>query len=365
MFKIIKCPDDLKSMQLNVTNMQNWLNVWRMIPNVDKCCVLKFGNKYNNIYEMWDSDKRLRNFEAVRLEIITCAKNFLERRLDVDQDLQVKAIIDVANAENAESMIKTGRQIVSDIFGDNYVSEFVDDAIGYYSSFGASSFKPHESNTAKLYLLLQKTTPSSVLNKLVQTFLITCPHSMITERVISCHTELKSDLRSSMSRNTVNDRLCIALNAIGTANFDPRPVVADFLSSKTRRSTLPDDELYRNREFVKNENFLDETLLQIASNDQIMQPLTTAMMRGTTKKFQTVLESDEHRVATILHPRFNLSFLHDDQRRMQARHLLLTFVQQVQQEVFLKSNATLPSSAAIEDYSALLHKCSVRAAVGC
>ncbi|ESO05463.1 hypothetical protein HELRODRAFT_146034, partial [Helobdella robusta] len=55
MFKIIKCPDDLKSMQLNVINMQNWLNVWRMIPNVDKCCVLKFGNKYNNIYEMWDS----------------------------------------------------------------------------------------------------------------------------------------------------------------------------------------------------------------------------------------------------------------------------------------------------------------------
>ncbi|ESO06003.1 hypothetical protein HELRODRAFT_160109 [Helobdella robusta] len=192
-----------------------------------------------------------KNFEAVRLEVITCAKNFLERRLDVDQDLQVKAMIDVANAENAEAIIKAGRQIVSDIFGDNYVSEFVDDAVGYYSSFDASSFKPHESNTAKLYLLLQKTTPSSLLNKLVQTFFITCPHSMITELVISWHTELKSDLRSSMSRNTVNDRLCIALNAIGTANFDPRPVVADFLSSKTRRSTLPDDELYRNREFVK------------------------------------------------------------------------------------------------------------------
>ncbi|ESO06008.1 hypothetical protein HELRODRAFT_160114 [Helobdella robusta] len=207
----------------------------------------QFQRNVTNLYVT----TRNRNFEAVRLEVITCAKNFLEKRLDVDQDLQVKAMIDVANAENAEAMIKAGRQIVSDIFGDNYVSEFVDDAVGYYSSFGASSFKPHESNTAKLYLLLQKTTSSSLLNKLVQTFLITCPHSMITELVISWHTELKSDLRSSMSRNTVNDRLCIALNAIGTANFDPRPVVADFLSSKTRRSTLPDDELYQNREFVK------------------------------------------------------------------------------------------------------------------
>ncbi|ESN91332.1 hypothetical protein HELRODRAFT_165352 [Helobdella robusta] len=67
---------------------------------------------------------------------------------------------------------------------DHVLQQFVDDAVGYYSSFGASSFKPHESNTAKLYLLLQKTTLSSLLNKLVQTFLITCPHSMITERLM-------------------------------------------------------------------------------------------------------------------------------------------------------------------------------------
>ncbi|ESN94349.1 hypothetical protein HELRODRAFT_164179 [Helobdella robusta] len=49
----------------------------------------------------------------VRLEVITCAKNFLERRLDVDQNLQVKAIIDVANAENAEAMIKAAGSNIS------------------------------------------------------------------------------------------------------------------------------------------------------------------------------------------------------------------------------------------------------------
>ncbi|ESN94265.1 hypothetical protein HELRODRAFT_164072 [Helobdella robusta] len=54
-----------------------------------------------------------KNFEAVRLEVITCAKNFLERRLDVDQDLQVKAMIDVANAENAEAMIKAAGSNIS------------------------------------------------------------------------------------------------------------------------------------------------------------------------------------------------------------------------------------------------------------
>ncbi|ESN94266.1 hypothetical protein HELRODRAFT_164073 [Helobdella robusta] len=199
----------------------------------------------------WSQTSFNLNMSAVALDILRFTKKSSTHKVGCRSGFTSKGNYRCCNAENAEAMIKAGRQIVSDIFGDNYVSEFVDDAVGYYSSFSASSFKPHESNTAKLYLLLQNTTPSSLLNKLVQTFLITCPHSMITERVISCHTELKSDLRSSMSRNTVNDRLCIALNAIGTANFDPRPAVADFLSSKTRRSTLPDDELYRNWEFVK------------------------------------------------------------------------------------------------------------------
>jgi len=65
-----------------------------------------------------------------------------------------------------------------------------------------------------------------VLNKLIQTFLVTSPHSMLTERAVKYHTQLKTDLRSSMSRKSVNSRMCIALNSSGTANFDPRPAVA-------------------------------------------------------------------------------------------------------------------------------------------
>lgn len=211
------------------------------------CEIQPTGRRTHNLYVT----SRGRNFDAVRLEVVTCARNFLETRLNDDQDAQVKAMVDIANAANADALIKAGRSIVAEIFGRNHVSEFADDATGYFVSFGAPSFKPHESITAKLYSMLQRTTKSSVLNKLIQTFLVTCPHSMITERVISCHTELKSDLRASMLRETVNDRLCIALNSAGTANFDPRPAVAAFLATKARRSTLPDDELYRNREFVK------------------------------------------------------------------------------------------------------------------
>jgi len=62
--------------------------------------------------------------------------------------------------------------------------------------------------------------------------------------------KLKSDLRSSMLRETANNRLCIALNSPGTAFFDPKPAVADFLTKKDRRLHEPDSDIYKKREFV-------------------------------------------------------------------------------------------------------------------
>jgi len=49
----------------------------------------------------------------------------------------------------------------------------------------------------------------------------------------------------------VNSRMCIALNSSGTANFDPRPAVARFLTVTDRRNRNPEFGPYANREFVK------------------------------------------------------------------------------------------------------------------
>ena len=91
----------------------------------------------------------------------------------------------------------------------------------------------------------------SVLNKLIKIFLVTSPHSMLSERAVKCHTLLKTDPRSSMSRKSVNSRMCIALNSSGTANFNPRPAVARFLTVTDRRNRNPEFGRYANREFVK------------------------------------------------------------------------------------------------------------------
>jgi hypothetical protein len=56
--------------------------------------------------------------------------------------------------------------------------------------------------------------------------------------------------RSSLGNDTVNDRLIISTNGTGTASYDPRPAVAEFLKKKSRRYREPDNELYTQRDFV-------------------------------------------------------------------------------------------------------------------
>lgn len=45
-------------------------------------------------------------------------------------------------------------------------------------------------------------------------------------------------------------RMYIALNWIGTAPYDPRPVVTTFSVAKQRRRKLPDPEVYQNPQYV-------------------------------------------------------------------------------------------------------------------
>jgi len=73
------------------------------------------------------------------------------------------------------------------------------------------------------------------------------PHSMQTERCVSNYNNIRS---VSMLPETVNHHLQIALNATGTAQFDPRPAVAEFLKYKDRRYREPNTELYARREFI-------------------------------------------------------------------------------------------------------------------
>lgn len=86
---------------------------------------------------------------------------------------------------------------------------------------------------------------------LLGVFLVSAPHNMGTERVVSHYNQIKSIHRENTSEETMTKRLMIAMNGIGTAHYDPRPVVIRFLQAKDRRFRSSDFEVYQNRDFVK------------------------------------------------------------------------------------------------------------------
>ena len=122
-----------------------------------------------------------RSFSAIPHEVVASAKNFIQQRLNDEQSDQVQAIIDVTNANNETQLIASGRKVVEEIVGKESVQSFADDAVSYFVSHGARSFTPTDSITAKLYELLRNSPRGSVLNKLIQTFLVTSPHRESSE----------------------------------------------------------------------------------------------------------------------------------------------------------------------------------------
>ena len=115
-----------------------------------------------------------------------------------------------------------------------------------FAQHGALTFSITESGCAKLYEILRRSRPGSALSAVTQSFLAALPHSMDAERMVSHHTK-----RSCTSRDTLNDRLIIAMNGAGTAHYDPRPAVARFLNKKERRNGAPDVQLYKDQNFIK------------------------------------------------------------------------------------------------------------------
>ena len=73
---------------------------------------------------------------------------------------------------------------------------------------------------------------------------------MQTERIVSHHNLIVADHRMSMKYENINARLNIALNGVGTAYYDPRLAVVDFLSMKDRRNREPDTEVNSQRDYV-------------------------------------------------------------------------------------------------------------------
>ena len=74
---------------------------------------------------------------------------------------------------------------------------------------------------------------------------------MGTERVVSHYNRVKTEDRTSLKLETINNILHISLNEKGPVFFDPKEAVTEFLKRKERRQSKPDTELFKCREYMK------------------------------------------------------------------------------------------------------------------
>lgn len=68
---------------------------------------------------------------------------------------------------------------------------------------------------------------------------------------VSDYNQIKTSHKISLLKETINNRLLISLNGIGTAPLWPKAsAVIEFLNKKGRRYREPDLSIYQNRNFV-------------------------------------------------------------------------------------------------------------------
>ena len=189
-----------------------------------------------------------RNFGAVRQEAVSSAINFLTERLNVEQENVVSAMSQLLKATSVAEFIAGGRDLTSGLFGPESVSQFVTDVCDDWNKM-AEARGQHTDSKSKLVAMTK--CSSGVCKKLLSSLLCVAPHSMGTERAVSHYNTIRSSHRLGMHLAAANDRLMISVNGVGTASYDPRPAVAEFLTVKQRRNKHPDPTIYKQREFVK------------------------------------------------------------------------------------------------------------------
>lgn len=192
-----------------------------------------------------------RSRDAVRTECIQSAINFLNKRLSLEQDVIVKAMTGIIRATSVQELLDEAKPLIETLFPER-MAEFAEAVCESWEDINEVRHLPPGTDagcaiSTRLRQMLPRTT--GLLQTVLAAVLAITPHSMQTERCVSNYNNFRSAHRLRMQPETVNCHLQVALNAVGTASFDPRPAVAEFLK-EDRRYREPDPDSYRKRPFM-------------------------------------------------------------------------------------------------------------------
>ncbi len=187
-----------------------------------------------------------RDPQAIRIEIIESAINFLDQRMNIENDETIVNLKAVLDAKSPKEIITASRYSASEILGEGLLSEFASDVCLSWEKLKQLSDVRIDDQGTYYALKLRKMAQSSsgLLRKFLASFLCLSPHSMATERAVSHYNNIKTTQRSSLSQESINNTMHISLNGVDTANYDPRPAVNTFLQIKDRRDSCPNELTY-------------------------------------------------------------------------------------------------------------------------
>lgn len=188
----------------------------------------------------------------MRQEVVSAAKNYLIQRLALEQDAFVNRCTSFLQAATLSEFLKDGVEIMKAVF-PNEVQQFCNEVCDSWPAIENVGFLPETADCgAQLSVRLRKLLPltQGSLRKCLASIFVLAPHSMQTERMVSVHNKIVTADRSNLKDTSVNARMLVALNGMGTAYWDPREAVAEFLKKKERRQKYPETEVYSQRKFV-------------------------------------------------------------------------------------------------------------------
>lgn len=194
-----------------------------------------------------------RNPKSIRAEIVEATYNFLAERLDPEQEAVIVTMKALLSARVLQDFVSSGL-ILSDKLFPGEDGNFADEACEQWNTISDVPYLPAGADlgcslSVRLRQLLPVTT--GLVQRVMSAIATLSPHSMQTERIVSHHNLVVDDHRTVMKSETINARLHIALNGVGTAHYDPRSAVVHFLESKDRREREPTVEIYAQRDFIK------------------------------------------------------------------------------------------------------------------
>ena len=189
---------------------------------------------------------------ANRENQFSSAINFLDQRMNIEQDETIKSLTKILNANLRTELITASRCLVSQMFGPDHVEQFVADVCQSWTTLNKIGSVDIQDIGTVYALRLRKMTQAScgLLKKFLAAFLTLTPHSSATERIVSYYNNVKTPGRASLKSQTILSVMLVSLNGKGTAVFDPRPAVYEFLKRKERRNREPSNEHFQNRDFI-------------------------------------------------------------------------------------------------------------------